>query len=146
MAYLLFMHTRLNCIAISRIFCKKSLNIPIIIRKSKKNRQHNGQKKKEQKDKQRSTKHTHKTKDRVMRTPLSTGGEPRCSRRVGSYCSSSDTCRRVNLVTNPVISHECGKDREVLTTSGTYPWSFVTQKFHSGQPCHYDFNLTKRNQ
>ena len=34
----------------------------IRIRKSKKNRQHNGQK-----DKQRSTKHTHKTKDRVTR-------------------------------------------------------------------------------
>jgi uncharacterized protein with ATP-grasp and redox domains len=29
---------------------------------------HNGQKKKVQKDKQRSTKHTHKTKDRVRRT------------------------------------------------------------------------------
>jgi len=31
----------------------------------KKDRQHNGQKKKGQKDKQRSTKHTHKTEDRV---------------------------------------------------------------------------------
>ena len=29
--------------------------------------------KKEQKDKQRSTKHAHKTKDRVTRTPLKTG-------------------------------------------------------------------------
>ena len=37
-----------------------------------KNRQHNNQKK-VQKDKQRSTKHTHKTKDRVTRTPLKTG-------------------------------------------------------------------------
>jgi hypothetical protein len=36
---------------------------------------------------------------------------------------------------NPVISHERGKDREVFT-SGTYPWSFVTQIFHSGQPSH----------
>jgi hypothetical protein len=27
-------------------------------------------------------------------------------------------------------------DREVLTTSGTYLWSFVTQIFHSGQPSH----------
>jgi hypothetical protein len=26
------------------------------------------------------------------------------------------------------------KDREVLTTSGTYTWSFVTQIFHNGQP------------
>jgi len=31
-------------------------------------------KRKEQKYKQRSTKHTHKTKDRVTRTPLKTGG------------------------------------------------------------------------
>jgi len=35
-------------------------------------------KEKGQKDKQRSTKHTHKTKDRVTRTPLQTGGELRC--------------------------------------------------------------------
>ena len=31
-----------------------------------------------QKDKQRSTKHTHKIKDRVTRTPLKTAGELRC--------------------------------------------------------------------
>ena len=48
----------------------------IRIRISKNNRQRNGQKKKY---KQRSTKHTHKTKDRVTRTPLKTGGELRCS-------------------------------------------------------------------
>ena len=57
------------------------------------------------KDKQRSTKDTHKTKDRVTRTPLKTGVGLRCSGMVGSSCSTSDT-RRVNLVTNPVISHE----------------------------------------
>jgi hypothetical protein len=44
----------------------------IRIRILKKNRQHNGQKKKVQKDKQRSTKDTHKTKDRVTRTTLKT--------------------------------------------------------------------------
>ena len=33
------------------------------------------QKEKVQNDKQRSTKHTHKTKDRVTRTPLKTGSE-----------------------------------------------------------------------
>jgi hypothetical protein len=43
----------------------------IRIRISKRNGQHNGQEKKVQKDKQRSTKHAHKTKDRVTRTPLS---------------------------------------------------------------------------
>ena len=48
-------------------------------------------KEKVQKEKQRSTKHT--------------GGELRCSGRVGSSCSTSDT-RRVDLVTNPMISHE----------------------------------------
>jgi hypothetical protein len=39
-------------------------------------------KEKVQKDKQRSTKHAYKTKDRVTRTPLKTGGELRCSGRV----------------------------------------------------------------
>jgi hypothetical protein len=29
-------------------------------------------------------------------------------------------------------------DREVFTTSGTYPWSFVTHIFHSGLPSHGD--------
>jgi hypothetical protein len=62
-------------------------------------------KEKVQRDKQRSTKHTYKTKDRVTRTPLKTGGELRCSGRVGSPYYTSDT-RRVNLVTNPVLSHE----------------------------------------
>jgi hypothetical protein len=47
----------------------------IRICKLKKIRQHNGQKKKY---KQRSTKHTHKTKDRVTRTPLKAGDELRC--------------------------------------------------------------------
>ena len=38
-------------------------------------------KEKVQKDKQRSTKHSHKTKDRVTRTPIKTGGKLRCSRK-----------------------------------------------------------------
>jgi hypothetical protein len=68
----------LNLVEVSRfLLCgKKSLKITrgvIRIRISKKNRQHNGQKKKVHKDKQRSTKHTHKTKDQVTRTPLKTG-------------------------------------------------------------------------
>ena len=78
---------------------------------------------------------TQKTEDPVTGIPLKIGGELGCSGRVGTSCSTSDT-RRVNLVTNPVISHEWGKDREVFTTSGTYPWSVVTQIFHSGQPSH----------
>jgi hypothetical protein len=49
-----------------------------------------------QKDKERSIKHTYKTKDRVTQIPLKTGGELRCSGRVSSSCSTSDS-RRVNL-------------------------------------------------
>jgi hypothetical protein len=61
------------------------------------------------KGQKRSTKHTYKTKDRVTRTPLKTGSELRCYGRVSSSCSTSGT-RHVNLVTNPVISHELWKD------------------------------------
>jgi len=72
--------------------------------------------------KRRSTKTTQKAKDQTLKIR----GELRRSGRVSSSCSSSDTsCDAV--VTNPVISHE--KDREVLTTSGTYPLSLVIQIF-----------------
>ena len=87
-------------------------------------------KQKVQKDKQRYTKHTHKTKDRVTRTPLKNGDELSCSGRVSSSFSTSGT-RRVNLVTNPEGSHEWGKGQEVFTTSRTYSWSFVTQILHN---------------
>jgi len=33
--------------------------------------------------------------------------------------------------TNPVISHESEKNQVLLMTSGTYPWSFVTQIFRN---------------
>jgi hypothetical protein len=46
-------------------------------------------KEKGQKDKQRSTKRTYKTTDRVTRTPLKTGGELRCSGSVSRSCSTS---------------------------------------------------------
>ena len=82
-------------------------------------------KEKVQKDKQRSTKHTHKTKDRVTRTSLKPGGERRCSGRVSSSCSTNGT-RRIDLVTNPVISHEWGKDREVcISTDKLYHIMFL---------------------
>jgi hypothetical protein len=54
-------------------------------------------------------------KGRQFLTPLKTGRELRCSGRVSSSCSTGGT-RRVNLVTNPVISREWGKDWEVFTT------------------------------
>jgi hypothetical protein len=92
-------------------------------------------KEKVQKDQHRSTKHTHKTKNRVTWTPLKPVGKLRCSGRVSSSCTTSGT-RHVNLVTNPVISREWGKDWKAFTTSGTYPWSFVTQIVQNGQPSH----------
>ena len=49
-----------------------------------------------------------------------------CSGRVGSSCSASDTLR-VNIVTNPVITHIWGKDQEVLATSGTYKEKHVAK-------------------
>jgi hypothetical protein len=106
-------------------------------------RKHNGQKKKDRRDKQRSRKHTYRTKDRITRTPHQTGDELRCFGRVSSSCYISDS-RRVILVTNPVISHKWRKDREVFTTSETYPWSSMTQIFLSDQPSHGgDVQLSK---
>jgi hypothetical protein len=89
-------------------YCKKSLKIPKGGNQNpyiEEDQTTQCPKEKVQKNKQRSTKHTctYKTKDRVTRTPLKTGGELRCSGRVGSSCSTNDT-RRVNLVTNPVMS------------------------------------------
>ena len=55
-------------------------------------------KEKVEKDKQRSTKHTYKTKDRVTRTPIKNRGELRWSGRVSSSCSTNGT-RCVCLVT-----------------------------------------------
>jgi hypothetical protein len=43
---------------------------------------------KKKKDKQRSIKYTHKTTDRVTRTPLKAGGKLRYSGRVSSSCST----------------------------------------------------------
>jgi hypothetical protein len=76
-------------------------------------------------------KHYKKTKVRLTRTPTL-----RFSGRVNSsFCTSGTS--RVNLVTNPVISCEWRKDKEVFT-SGTYLWSFaiVTKIFHNGQTSH----------
>ena len=95
----------------------------IRIRKSK-DREHNRQTKRDRRTNNDLQNTTHKTKDRVTRTPLNTGCEIGCSGRVSSSCSSSDT-RRVTLVTNLVISYERGQDPTMFTESETYP-SFVT--------------------
>jgi hypothetical protein len=69
---------------------------------------------------------TQKTKDRTTRTKIKTGCEVRCS---GKESRSCFTCgaRRGTLIRNPVISHEKGKDRIMITTNGIYKWSFVTR-------------------
>ena len=45
-------------------------------------------------------------------------------RKDSSSCSTSCT-RHANLGSNPLKSHEWGKDREKFTTSGTYPWNSI---------------------
>ena len=55
----------------------------IIIRKSKKDRQHNDQKKKYKGTNNDLQSTTQKTRDRTTRTPLKSGREFRCSGRVG---------------------------------------------------------------
>ena len=97
--YLSFLYKTI-CI---NLCAKKSLKIPKGYIEDEETTQR--PREKGQKDKQRSTKHTNKTEDRITLTPLKTGGELRCSERVGSPSFTSGT-RRVNLVTNPVICHE----------------------------------------
>ena len=73
-------------------------------------------KEKGQKDKNDLQNIRQNIKDRATRTPLKTGVDLGCSGRVSSSCSTCCKCR-LTVVTNPVISHERGKDREVLTTN-----------------------------
>ena len=55
---------------------------------NQKDRQYNGQMKKDNNDLHNITQ---KSKDRVTRTTLKIGGEPRSSGRVGSYCFTCGT-------------------------------------------------------
>jgi hypothetical protein len=71
--------------------CKKSLKIPKGGNQNpyiKEEQTTQWPKENKQKDKQRSTKHTHKTKDGVTRNPLKNRGELRCFEGVGSSCST----------------------------------------------------------
>ena len=92
----------------------------IRIRKSKKDRHHNGKTKKGKRTSNDLQNKTHKTKDRETRTPQSSG-------MVSSSCFTTVT-HRVTLATIPVISHEWGKDQGVFSTSKAYPWSFVLKQ------------------
>ena len=65
------------------------------------------------KDKQKSTKHTHKAKDQVARTPLKTGGGLMCSGRVSSSRTTSGT-RHVKLITSLITSNFFKANFEML--------------------------------
>jgi hypothetical protein len=84
--------------AISFIIALNNNNYRLIhehfhIRKPKKNRQHNGEKKKD-KGTNNDQQNIHiKLKDRGTRNKKKTGGELRCFGRVSSSCSTSGTCR-----------------------------------------------------
>ena len=125
---------------------KKSLKITKRLtksRKSKKDRQCKKESKGKGKNyKQLSTSIIQKAKDYSINTYPTTKnrGWTRCIGRVCSPCSICGT-HPVTLVTCPVISHDWGKDRMIITTNGTYPWSFVTYTFfdtdmRNGLPYH----------
>ena len=96
------------------------------IRKSKEDRQHNGQNKKHKWTNNDLQNTTQKTKDRVTQTSLKSGVELRCSGRASSSCSTSGT-RRVNLFTNPVISHAWGKDQYSANAFEIYSFAEIIQ-------------------
>jgi hypothetical protein len=61
---------------------------------------------------------TYKTKNRVARTQLKTGGELMCSTRVIRFCSTSGI-HGVTLFTNPVISHEWRQVEHIVVICDT---------------------------
>ena len=91
-------------------------------RDSKKERQNNGQKKKDQK---MIYKAQQKSKDRATRIPHITRDERMCSRKISSSCPTSCT-HRVTLV-----HHDWKNDGINIMTKGIYQWLFVTLIFHN---------------
>ena len=96
------------------------IRIRIRIRTSKKIRQHNEQRQ-AQKDKQISTTHINKEKDRVTRIPLKTGGEPRCStscthrwnkHRSNRFSLASYICDIVTLCKLSTLSRKVGRGNQ----------------------------------
>jgi len=79
----------------------------------------------------------HYTENQILSNtnPIKTRDELGNSERISSFCSTNET-RRITLVTNTVICHESCEDVIVVTTNGTYLWSFVTQISRNGYPSH----------
>ena len=71
----------------------------------------------------------HETKERTAQTSLNTESDFTCSGRASSSWSTS---RRVTLVTNTMLYREWVNEGIVLSTNGTYQWSFVTHIFRNG--------------
>jgi hypothetical protein len=84
-----------------------------------KNRHHNDEKKKCKRKNNDLQSIYIKRKVELTGVHIATGVNSRCYRKVCRSWSTIDT-RRVNIVTNPIISREWVKDREVLTISETY--------------------------
>ena len=109
----------------SEINGKKSLKIPKGWSESvyqKNNRQYNGQKKK---DKQRSTKHTHKTKERVTRTPLKPGVNPGAPE--GNYARQQITWRHAQNVIFRVLYKFVMRSRQLCELTAWQLVAIVTR-------------------
>ena len=94
-------------------------------RKSWTNRQHNGHTIKDKGTNNDIQNIIHKPNDRATLCPLNSGGELDCSGSVITSCIISGN-RRDNLAANR-------EDRTMITTNGTYLWSFVTQILRNAQ-------------
>ena len=86
-------------------FVRKAWKYQIRSRKSRTNRQHNGQEKKDKKTNNDLQNTAQKTKDRVTRTPLNTGCELRRSGWGSSIYSTSVSCciRKMYVCPNRII-------------------------------------------
>ena len=91
-------------------------------RKSNTNKQHNGQKKKDKRT---------NNDPQNMHIKLKIEEQQLYYNRCYLRWSTGGT-RYATLATNTVISHEWGKERIVITTNGTYTWSFVPQILRKG--------------
>jgi len=79
-----------------------------------------------QKNKQGSTNHTYKTKDRVTRTPLKTRDELMCSGGVNSSCSTSDTHN--HLLHRTVYSQKTSVSIILPNCSDTLIFAYISEE------------------
>ena len=88
--------------------------------KSKMNRQYKVQRKRIKEQTTIYQNITQITEDRTTRT-LPKTYKPRVNSRGWAVSAP----HRITPATDLVISHECRKDQIIITTNGTYPWSFM---------------------